>query len=244
MDASIEANRPRSRSILLGGFVLTAIMGLSACSSIGYRCPLDPNEQPSTPTACAGMHDAISGAKKGTGGRTSVFVDDQGRIVPPELIESSTANPIAGSVTGHQARHTPPSGSPVYQNPKVYQVWSSSFQDSNGNLHDGHHAWFATPGKWNTGTVDSSSSVGSNIMKPTSPKDMPFGQVVPTDRHGNPIRGAGEISYQPVTQQSQQSSQSTDQVLESLGQAASAAQRQGAPQSASGVTAPAVRLGN
>lgn len=233
----------RSRFYLMT-LSLTALLTLSACSSVGYRCPLDPGEQASSPTACVGMQDALKGAVNGTGGRTSVVLDDYGRIVPVEYSANNT-NPAQGMKPSPAvaASASAPSGQPVYQNPQIYQVWTNSFEDGNGNFHDGHHSWFATPGKWNKGTVDPSNSVGNNIMRPTTPSDMPAGQIVVTDRNGNPRMQTAPITYQPITERSPESTAAIQNLSSNL-EAATQSQRNAVIQTQSGVTSPSVRLGH
>lgn len=225
---------------------LAGVLTLSACTSVGYRCPLDPSKRPDSPTACAGMHEAMAGARSNAGGRTSVFVDDQGRIVPPELMSGATATPLAGSLTaGGAGRYNPPSGQPVFNNPTVFQAWSSSFIDANGNLHDGRTSWFTTPGHWNEGTVNAPSPVGQNIMRPVNPNDVPAGPIVAVDRHGRPIDTAQQpAGFTPNQQVSpgMAADQGTAHALQALGQAAGAA-RQPQGQAAQGVTAPQVQWG-
>jgi len=229
---------------LLATSALIGVLTLSACASVEYRCPLDPSEEPESPTACAGMYEALQGARKGTGGKVSVFLDDQGRIVPPEMIEGVAAKPIEGSLQSSIGRYASPSGQPVFQNPKVFQVWSSSFVDANGNLHDGHSAWFATPGRWHDGSVDVPHVVGENVLRPTKPGDAPVGTVVPSQPYARQNQQTQPTRFQPVTQPSVTTQQDTQRSLEALGQAATSQQRRAAPQTAAGVTAPAVTLGN
>lgn len=237
-----KTNSSKFRLGLLAAGMI-GVLGLSACTSVGYRCPLDPMEQPESPTACAGMHDALNGAKNNSGGRTSVFLDDQGRIVPKEVVTGTTAKPLAGALPTANNRYDAPSGQPVFQNPKVFQVWNSSFVDANGNLHDGHHSWFATPGQWSDNTVNKGSAVGAAILRPTSPHDRPAGNIVPVDRAGVPLTTTNGATFVPVAQQPvNPSPQNTTQTLEQLGQAALSGQRTAAAQSAPGITAPAVGL--
>lgn len=222
---------------------LLSVITLSACTSIGYRCPLDPNEKPESATACASMHEAMEGARKGTGGRTSVFLDDKGRIVPPELHTGKAAVPLAVKMA---EPYTKPSGTPAYSQPKVFQVWSSAFKDEHGNLHDGHHSWFATPGEWNYGTVNKSGVVGKNIMRPTTPLDRLPGVVVPTDRKGNPIVVTPQPNQRGNPQLQPPASAGLNESQQALNDLSNAAARQSPPRTASGIgiTAPQVQLGN
>ncbi|WP_144267232.1 TraV family lipoprotein [Comamonas thiooxydans] len=158
---------------------------LAGCTSIGYRCPLDPNEKPEAATACSSMNDAMTGAKRGTGGKQSVLLDDQGRMVPEELLRAQGVNSKPANIANITAEpYRKKSGDPVFVQPKVYQVWTQSFQDAEGNLHDGHHAWFNTPGRWAYGTVDRAGAAAGgvagagNTMGPARPEAKLPGRVV------------------------------------------------------------------
>lgn len=144
-----------------------AVGSLSGCMSLEYRCPLDPTEKPADPTACTSMHDAMAGAVRGDGGKTSVMLDDKGRLIPKGLKEHQPATAVTA-----MDPYRPASGSPVFTPPKVFQTWTGATVDANGNLHDGHHAWFATPGQWNYGSVGAAGPAsgglsGDNLMRPT-----------------------------------------------------------------------------
>lgn len=231
--------------------LLVGTLGLSACSSIGYRCPLDADDDAESPTACSSMQDAMFGARKGTGGKTSALMDDQGRLVPRELLENKVAKPLA---TQGKEPYRSKSGEPVFHQPKVYQVWTGAFVDAEGNLHDGHTSWFSTPGRWAYGSVDRPSEAGSNTLRPAFPDARPAGRVVKTDQNGN------AVSNQPAAAQSAPASSQQERdkaALQSLSQAASTAANQNAkaqpqPQvapdrpvpAAPNVTAPAVGLGD
>lgn len=164
-----------------------AVLSLSACTSIGYRCPLDPTETPDSPIACAGMPLALKGAKAGTGGSVSALLDDKGRLVPRELIEGRPATPL--SAVGSTEPYRNKSGDPVFEPPKKFEVWASAFVDGNGNLHDGHHAWFTTPGRWKYGTVGASGPVGDNTLRPALPTDLPSGRIVKKAENGQATGG-------------------------------------------------------
>lgn len=219
--------------------MLLGTLGLSACTTVGYRCPLEHDGEADSPTACASMQDAMAGAKKGTGGRTSVLMDDQGRLVPRELLENKVAMPLAGNAEPYRNK----SGDPVFHQPKVFQVWTGAFVDAEGNLHDGHTSWFSTPGRWAYGTVDRAGEVGNNTMRPALPETRPAGRIVKVD----PRTGQeAQVQAKPQQGAAQQTQQDTDKAaLQTLSNAANsaAAKSQARPQQpASGVTAPAVGL--
>lgn len=238
--------------------IATGVLALSACTSIGYRCPLDPHEKPESPTACAGMEEAMRGARLGTGGKASVLVDDEGRLVPPEVLSGQPARALGDGALGLTRAVNGASGEPTYYQPQVFQTWSAAYVDDQGNLHDGHNAWFATPGRWSTGSVDSPTVVGGAIMAPAMPNARPDGLLVPSDARGNPILPAGaqvpgvkssashvkakEYDITPQERKARQQTETYNQ-LQKLGQTALSG-RQGQPQAAAGVTAPAVGLGH
>lgn len=224
--------------------VLLGTLGLSACTTVGYRCPLEHDGEAEYPTACASMQDALAGSKKATGGRTSVLMDEKGRLVPRELLENKVATPLSGN--GEPYRNK--SGDPVFHQPKVFQVWTGAFVDAEGNLHDGHTSWFSTPGRWAYGTVDRPGDVGNNTMGPAVPETRPAGRVVKID----PRTGA-EAQAKPQKAAEQPTQQDNNKAaLQTLSNAANsaAAKSQAQPQqqaaarapTAAGVTAPAVGL--
>jgi hypothetical protein len=237
--------------------VLLGTLGLSACTTVGYRCPLEHDGKAEHPTACASMQDAMAGAKKGTGGRTSVLMDDKGRLVPRELLENKVAQPLTANAEPYRAK----SGEPVFHQPKVFQVWTGAFVDADGNLHDGHTSWFSTPGRWAYGTVDRPGDVGSNTMRPALPDTRPAGRIVKTDP-----RTGQELPAQGKAQAGQTSSQQDRDkaALQTLSNAANSASAKNQAQQAqqaqplqpkaaapaaqaptnAGVTAPAVGLGD
>lgn len=242
--------------------LLVSTIGLSACTSIGYRCPLDPDEDSESQTACSSMQDAMLGAQKGTGGKTSALMDDKGRLVPRELLENKTAKPLAHQ---NSEPYRAKSGEPVFHQPKVFQVWTGAFVDAEGNLHDGHSSWFATPGRWAYGSVDKPSDIGSNTLRPALPDTRPAGRIVKTDKNGDEIKPPAQ--QQPQQQQANPQAQQQTQpqnaqqrdkaALQSLSKAANSAaanaNAKSQPQpdvaaaqapTANAVTAPAVGLGD
>lgn len=229
--------------------VLLSTLGLSACTTVGYRCPLEHDGKSESPTACASMQEAMAGAKKGTGGKTSVLMDDKGRLVPRELAENRVAQPLTTGAEPYRNK----SGDPVFHQPKVFQVWTGAFVDADGNLHDGHTSWFSTPGRWAYGTVDQPGEIGNNTMGPAHPDSRPAGRIVKIDQRTG--LEAKAPAQQPAA--ARQSQQETDKAaLQTLSSAANsaAANSKGAAQpqpamaakapSAPGVTAPAVGLGD
>lgn len=241
-------NKLNTRFPLLAA-VLLGTLGLSACTTVGYRCPLEHEGKAEFPTACASMQDAMAGAKKGTGGKTSVLMDDKGRLVPRELLENKVAQPLPSNNEPYRVK----SGEPVFHQPKVFQVWTGAFVDAEGNLHDGHTSWFSTPGRWAYGTVDRAGDVGNNTMRPAVPDARPAGRIVKID----PRTGL-EVQPQSAQQQQQAPAAQNNQkerdkaALQTLSNAANSATAAAKPQptaaakapTAAGVTAPAVGLGD
>ncbi|MEX3984238.1 hypothetical protein AB4Y45_35365 [Paraburkholderia sp. EG287A] len=243
---TVNLLRPAFRPAALAAAVLIAGV-LAGCSDIEYRCPLDPSKKPDSPTACAGMADALAGAQRGTGGKLSVLMDDKGRVVPQEMLENRPAQPLAYRGGVSDEPYDASSGEPVFRQPKVFKTWTSSFVDANGNLHDGHAAWFATPGRWSYGTVDQPGEGSDGLLKPASPLDAPPGKVVQTAGPG--IQPAARPTQTPTTakQRDQAALKNLSAVANNSARAAQANQMQGIrpqPQAAAGVTAPAISLGN
>lgn len=236
------------RTTFIAAAVLSATV-LSGCVGVAYRCPLDPSDKPDAPTACKNMHEAMDGAKRGTGGATSVFLDDKGRIIPREIMENRAASPIRSDSANNEV-YFPNSGTPAFVQPKKFKVWTRAYQDAEGNLHDGHNSWFTTPGRWSRGTLDSNVSTAQNLMVPARATDRPKGRIIATDRNGNPLEKKAPTSV-PQTTADQAKREADAAALRSLSQAANSVskspvgqQARPAAQSASGVTAPAVLLGN
>lgn len=228
--------------------LLIGVAGLNACTSIGYRCPLDASDKPDSPTACAGMSAALAGAKLGTGGKTSVLVDDKGRIVPPEMLEGRPAKPLMANASGAKDPYRNASGTPAFEQPKVFQAWASSFVDANGNLHDGHHSWFTTPGRWAYGNVNQGAAGADNILRPGNPLDRLPGRVIPPEE-----LAAREKAKMSQAQQAESQRERDKAALQTLSAAANSASKKPSkaaasqpvaqvPQSAAGVTAPAMQL--
>lgn len=237
----------KSARLSLLATVLLGTIGLSACTSIGYRCPLSTDEDAEYPTACSSMQEAMAGARKGTGGKTSVLMDDKGRLVPAELLENKAARPLAAQ---NREPYRAKSGDPVFHQPKVFQVWTGAFVDAEGNLHDGHTSWFSTPGRWAYGTVDRPTDVGNNTMRPALPDTRPAGRVVKADPRTGAVVQAAKPS---APQTAQERDRAALQNLSSAANSAAASAKSQAQQqrespvlkpapAAPGVTAPAVGL--
>lgn len=216
--------------------LLAAVSTLSACTSVGYRCPLDPSDDPDSPTACAGMHDAMQGAKQGGGSRTSVLVDAEGRQIPRAMRDNKPRSPLAGTVDeGAPEPYRTKAGDPIFEPPRVYQTWVRSFVDAEGNLHEGHHTWFSTPGRWRYGNLRDSGEAGGSgdLMRPGMPGERLQGRVqAPTA-----VAPTAVAASAPPKQVSDKAA------LSNLSAAAGAMNNKQVPsQAAPGVTAPAVNL--
>lgn len=241
------------------------LLAVSACSSVAYRCPLNPTQAPEEATACVGMNDAMAGSRKGTGGNLSVVMDNQGRLVPHELLYGKVARPVLGQGESHQGPYQAPTGSPVFVQPRTYQVYTESFQDANGNLHDGHHAYFVTPGHWNRGEMDRPTEIGANLMGPTRPGEQPPGRIVTTDARTGAMLATPTPKAPPAPLTEQQRSQAAKagakaaagmlgpqaddraamkNLSDAANNAAQQAGRSGARGLAPKVTAPSVQLGS
>lgn len=238
--------------------VLLGTIGLSACMSPGYRCPLDADKEAEFPTACSSMNDAMKGATAGTGGHTSVLMDDKGRLVPSELMGHKPAKPLAAQ---NNEPYREKSGDPQFFQPKKFEVWTRAFVDANGNLHDGNTSWFTTPGRWAYGTVDRPGDIGANTMRPAMPEAKPAGRILKTDVHGKVIDAPSQTAPQAQVQTPQQRDKAALQNLSAAANsaatnAAANARNQAQNQAravtpvivpsnpSTGVTAPAVGLGD
>ena len=219
---------------------LVAVLGLSACTSIGYRCPLDPSEKPESPTACAGMGEAMTGSKLGTGGKTSVLLDNKGRLVPPELLQNRAAKPLAAVAPPDAEPFRDATGEPVLHKPRLFQVWSASFVDEKGNLHDGQHSWFATPSRWAYGSVNKPGLVGDSTMVPAMPGELPKGRILPAATR-NPANHQVQVMTQ--AEQDKAALQNLSNAVESAHNQAQQKNTAAAP-GVPAVTAPSMGLGD
>lgn len=243
-------------------FILTlsAVAALSACSSVAYRCPLDSTEKPDSPTACVGMQEALTAAKKGYGGKQSALLDDKGRIIPAEVLHKK-----AVSVINNGEPYAEPSGTPQYRQPKVFSAWTPAYVDASGNLHDGRTSYFTTPGEWRYGSVAGEgtrgSAVAENLFRPARAGELPEGKIIPANqvaaaqkaqnaqavavKGAKDAKDAKDASAQPAASTSDKAAL---QSLSNSAQAAAAAQngaasKASAPaQVAPGVTAPGLQL--
>lgn len=235
------------RRPLVAALLLMGALELAGCGHIEYRCPLDPSKTPESPTACAGMNEALAGARAGSGGKVSVLLDNKGRLVPTEMRAGRPAQPLQAGAGNAVEPYNPDSGSPVFHEPKVYKAWASAFVDANGTLHDGHSAWFTTPGRWAYGTVDHAGEGSDNLLKPASPLDAPHGSVVQEAGPGVKKAPASAAQNHPAPQATQQDRdkaalQTLSTVANSAAKTAQAAQAAHDP-GAGSVTQPAVKLG-
>ena len=172
--------------------VLMGTLGLSACTTVGYRCRLDPNGKSEYPTACSGMQDALAGAKKGTGGKTSVLMDDQGRLVPRELLENKVAVPLTGQAEPYREKSGDPlsmSGTGLNGTPAARAA--SSTGTSGGTPGATDPAAGADEGVRADTTVETVIRNGSHWLSGTSVgtpekavgiETLPLGTVISTSR--------------------------------------------------------------
>lgn len=213
-----------------------SIVGLSACSTVGYRCPLDPDQKPESPTACAGMFDALAGAKANTGGKTSVLMDDKGRLVPIELIEQRPAVPL-GVQPAEVAAYRAASPAPGFVPSKVFQAWTPGGVDAQGVMHEGHHSWFATPSRFAAKPIgQADSNMANALLQPVRPGELPEGRIVPPT-----LNQGARVLQQPAGQARPGQPVSNKEALTNLSRAADSAAGKAQP-AAPAVTAPAVRL--
>ena len=153
--------------------LVAVLLALPGCTDVGYRCPLDASKTPDEPTACAGMHAALYGSQHGTGDKNSVLMDGQGRLLPQGYTSHQPAKVLDASAVAHAEPYRDASGEPLYEPGKKFQVWTRAFVDADGNLHDGHQAWFATPDKWSYGTTKSDPAGQDGLMRPAISSGRP-----------------------------------------------------------------------
>lgn len=252
MTLTRNTNMNLKRAVLIAG-VIASGLSLTGCMNLGYRCPMDPSAKPDSPTACTNMHDAMNGARNNTGGQMSVVLDDKGRLVPKALTEGKPLTPMAAisQATAASEPYRTASGEPVFEQPRVYRAWTPAFVDGEGNLHDGHHTWFATPGRWAYGNLPAVNSPGvappggggaavSNLMKPALP-----GEGLP------PGRQATQVKTQQQPPAAQPTGEKDAAAMRNLSAAAINASGQGARPATTkqaaipgsgGVTQPALQL--
>lgn len=217
-----------------------AITTLTACSSVPYRCPLDSAEEPDSKTACVGMEEALDAAKRGGGGKHSVIVDDKGNIIPPELAHKKTLKVINQATEPYVEA----SGSPQYRQPKVFQVWTPAYVDSDGVLHDGRNSYFTTPGEWRYGTLNGSGTKGSEVaeglFRPSKETDLPKGRILTPDE----LKAKTAVVKAQASTEAVKDTPSDKVALTNLSQSAQKAATKNAVnvQAAPGVTSPSVQI--
>lgn len=222
----------------LAAFALVAIAaGLTACSSVGYRCPLDASEKADSPTACAGMAESLDAAKKGYGSKQSVLIDEKGRIVPSETTSKRSLQVIRDA----GEPYADPSGSPQYQQPTVFKAWTPAYIDKSGNLHDGRNSYFATPGEWRYGSVSNvngrGNDVGENmLLRPSRAGDLPSGRLV------TPVAAGAKKVIATPTAAAPSDKVALQNLSDSAQRAAATTPTPGNKPAAPGVTAPGVKL--
>lgn len=229
--------------------LLVAVSSLSACGSVKYRCSLDSRKQPDSPTACVTMQEALEGAEQGRGGRVSAVMADDGRWDSPKrdakggYLPANLPVPVSmpGTTQGvsQAGPYVAPSGRPGYTPPQVYQTWSKAYVDADGHLHDGHTAWFTTPGAWDYGSLNrpgATPATSRHVMSPAKPLDIaPTTRVVPTAALPASVRSAKELTVDSARSATNNSS---NDALKSLGAQVSSM----AP--ANGQVQPAAQVGN
>lgn len=235
------------RRPLAAALLLLAAANLTACTSKGYRCPLEAGETPEAPTACSGMHDALDGAKRGAGSKTSVLTDEKGNLLPRGLRENKPAIPLSATSEGAPEPYRTANGEPLYESGRKFQVWTRAFVDADGNLHEGHHAWFATPDRWSYGSLKNTpGDADDNLMRPALPGTRPAGtQATPDSRS----RQEAKTAPQAAALQKDKDKAAL-QNLSTMANSMAKPQGQGAlpgtaaTPAAPAITGPAVTLGN
>src|SRR5690606_17618151 len=77
---------------------------------------------------------------------------------------------------GSHSSHYPDAaqqGMPVFQQPKVMRVWLAPYVDADGNLRSGEYTYFATPGAWNYGSLQTPGQA-SGVYEPSRPDQLGF----------------------------------------------------------------------
>lgn len=143
------------------------LLTLTACSSMGrveYDCPLD---MATNSPQCASMEDAYKLSRNTSKTGTSVFENQA------EAATRAAAQPYFGQDSNFPATQT---GMPVFQQPKVMRVWLAPYVDADGNLRSGEYTYFATPGAWNYGSLQSPGEA-SGVFGPSSANELGFNPV-------------------------------------------------------------------
>lgn len=162
-----------SRKVLSATLIACGV--LAGCSSTSYRCPLNPGDEPESPTACTSMQEALAGAKSGTGGRNSVMTDDGGKLIKEVAAPSSTkqviTNPLVARMAVSHSSAEAFKSAPVFETPKVFQFWTPAQVDSQGVFHEGRQSWMATTGRWRAPGVE-----GAGYQPSVSARTQPLGE--------------------------------------------------------------------
>lgn len=179
------------RLLLTAALTLT----LTACAGLGhveYDCPING---PSTPN-CSSMEDAYKLSRNTTNSGSSVFENKAAASA------QAAAIPYFGEHSNYPATQT---GMPVFQQPKVMRVWLAPYVDADGNLRSGEYTYFATPGAWNYGTLQSPGEA-SGVFKPSNPNSLGFNPVAaptgkdnsrPNTPEGRPAAPNTQTAVQP-----------------------------------------------
>lgn len=237
----MKTNTIKSSVLVKLALAATTLTALSACTSVPYRCPLEAGDKETKTTACAGMHESLSAAKKGQGGKQSVHLDAKGRIIPTEMLQK---RPLQVLVDEPAAE---PSGTPQYKQPKVFQVWTPGYVDGAGNLHDGRNSYFATKGEWRYGSLDGSGARGGDVaedlMRPSRQADLPEGRII-TEAEA---KAKKQVLKPGSTAPAQAAAAPSDKVVlqnlsDSAQRAADSQKAAASTQAAPGVTAPSLKF--
>ena len=173
-----------SRKLLTAALIACGI--LSGCASPSYRCSLDPEDAPESPTACTSMQEALSGAKSGGGGRNSVMMDDSGKLVngisAPSSLKQAGGNALIARLAVSQSSGEAFKSAPVFEAPKVFQFWTPAQVDAQGVFHEGRQSWLATTGYWRAQGVE-----GSGYQPSISARTQPLGSTA----SGGLLQGSG-----------------------------------------------------
>ncbi len=185
---------------------LLAVSALSACSSVGYQCPLKTAENP----RCATMDDTYSAAVK-----SPKYKGENVLVSEVEMSQDAKDYPMSGNRPANAVRAPDPigmpqptdRGMPVYDPPKVFRAWVAPWTDAEGVLHAGSYAYFNTPGKWNYGTLKAEGEA-SGVFRPVKPDDYGFQlqKIEKNVKSGTPPKATSQTtapSAQSAAQQGQ-----------------------------------------
>lgn len=146
-----------------------------------------------------------------------------GEFMVPKTKHAGSTPTFAGAPDTLQ--ETGETGRPVFKQPTVHRVWIAPYVDADGNLRSGEYTYFSTPGEWNYGTTRAEGVAGSSTFGPRKPTAEAV-TAVPAEPHkATPAAPPDSTLPQPPA-------------------AASAARSlQSAKTNSSGITQPAVKLG-